>query len=93
MLSIDSSKAPQACFWGRRTMRRVLPALIVGLALLPELLCAAPPIRFYKWGQFAYGIPYEFDSFGAVVGARMPNVVATQSPFAYPKYVAHPGEN
>ena len=90
MLSINSSKTTHTCFW---TSRQLLSAVLVGLALLPELSCAAPPIRYYKWGSFAYGVPYEFDSFDALVADRMPNVVATQSPAAYPKYVAHPGEN
>jgi len=92
-MHVNSSRGASACFWTQPFAPRLSCALFVGLAALPALLCAAPPIQYPKWGSFAYDVPYEFDSFDALVGDRMSSVVAGQSPFAYPKYVAHPGEN
>ena len=93
MLSIDLARTTRAHSWTSRAWRHLLSVLLVGLALLPELSFAFIPIEYPKWGSFAYGVPYEFDSFGALAADRMPIVAKTQSPFAYPKYIAHPGQN
>src|SRR5262245_9901215 len=83
----------QAPLWARCG----LSAFVAALAFRPELVCAAAPgpapIQYPQWGSSAYSVPYEFDSWDALVGARMGVVVTTQSPFAYPKSVAHPGQN
>src|SRR5215831_9914071 len=96
-MNCRASAGAVLCAQGCRYARRMLFGLIVALALRPALLCAAPtgpaPIQYRQWGSPAYSVPYEFDSWDALVAARMSVVVAMQSPFAYPKYVAHPGEN